>query len=367
MMAFFLSALCFLLIIPLKAIVMGYELKHKKSKVLVEKMDPLKVSGLMSRIGIKNNDKKDDSSDTDPKRKAVKVFQEVVIATLKTLIVFLKALASVIASCGFLSILITLVVFVVVVVSIGGVFGLLEPNGFLGANPDENRQTANSTVNTQQESNQLATEYVGTGQTQVFTDNSNWVACCKTVFDWYFANIHTYQANSYIDPTTGKKVHKRRYYNCDLFPGTSGVGDDCSAYVSAVLVYAGFLPTSALTNYGSSAYWGNGIAVPTMRKYFNQYTYADFVNGNYIPRAGDIIAQDGHIEIIASVEPLKAYSWGSVPKSNPCNRSYKTLSKYMTQGSSDTDGDVKCIWALKDNVVPNSYLEGKEIKDIEEE
>ena len=368
MIAFFLAAICFLLTIPLKAIIMGYELKQlkeKKGKSLFEKLTPNKMTNLMSRIGVKSNNKDDKKSEDskDPKQKAKKVFKEVVVASLKGLIVFLRALASTLTSCGVLGIIIILVVFVVVVASVAGVFSLMQEGGFLGAAVEDNNNSGKSgKTKTQQESNVSEYGIQGTGQTQVFTDNSTWVACCTTMFDWYYANIHTYQADSYYNDK-GEKVPKRHNYSCDLVG--AGVGDDCSGYVSAVLVYAGFLPQSGLYNYGSVAYKPDGAAAQLISKYFNMYTHADYVAGNYTPRPGDILVMTGHVEIIASVDPVMAYSWGSVPKSNPVDRSFVDMDFYLRHGydKKNQKKEVFCVWALKDDVVPNTYLEGKTVTD----
>lgn len=356
---------------------MGHELqqlKEKKGKSLFEKLTPKKMSGLMDRIGVKKNNKDKDKKgdENDSKEKAKKVVKEVIITSLKGIVVFLKALTGVLSSCGALGILIVLIVFCVVVAAVAGVFSVMQEGGFLGQGADGTEGGTAGKAKTQQESSVVTdNNTVGTGQTQVFTDNSTWVNCCKSVYTWYLSNIRTYCHQVGTEPDYPSTKAGRLKYPSDLFPGTEGCGDDCSSYVSNSLVYAGFLPASSVNCFCSSDLSGwaydkkskSYYAVAKTKKldaYFNQYTYADYQAGNYKPRAGDIMAFKGHVEILAEINnsPVYVYSWGKIQSENPVtSRRGNTLDAYLSTTA--------CIWALKDNVTPPSYLKNATVTNTE--
>lgn len=188
----------------------------------------------------------------------------------------------------------------------------------------------------------VSEDYGNGNNTTIIGDNSSWVAACQSMWDWYYANIDTYQ-----NVKEGKGSGTRKWYNCDLLDGKT-VGDDCSAFVSACLGYAGLWSggwTSG-SGWGSTTFANSGNS--TLNENFNHFTPADYDNGTYVPRVGDILAYSGHVEIIAVVSDsgCKSWSWGSVPKNSPCNRAsdIKTYIYHMWASNSHTVTD---IWQLK--------------------
>lgn len=383
MIAFLLALFCFLISIPIQAIVMGYKLKQKKGKSLFEKLTPHKASNLMDRLGVKKNKKdKDNKEDNEnkenknsnnseekTKEKAKKAIKEVVITALSAIVVFLRALAALLTTCGFFGLLLILIIVIVIISAIGGIIAILM--GFSPFDIDLGGSGGSSqSARSQQES--AAEDDYYRGPTQVFTDNSTWVNCCNSVYSWYFANIPTYCTKLPGEDGYGKTKWGRAFYPCELFPGTQGCGDDCSAYVSNALVYAGFLPASSVNCFVSrnlSGYhyndstdtWDPNEITTALDTYFNRYTYADYQAGRYIPRAGDIMAMKGHLEILAEItNTVYVYSWGKVQTQNPVSTG-KSIDEYLAKPK------LVYYYALKDDVIPPSYLKNADVKFKSEE
>jgi len=62
-----------------------------------------------------------------------------------------------------------------------------------------------------------------------------WPDAVKKMANFYFHNVHTYQGGP-----NNKSPKTRKGYNCSLIGGT--VYDDCSAFVSACLIFFNVFP-----------------------------------------------------------------------------------------------------------------------------
>ena len=348
MIAFILSFICFLITVPLSFIVMSAELKKRADKLKESKeKGPFKAkrtNDLLQNLGSKKDKKGKDNKKNEKREAAKKVIKEGLLLFLKGLLAFFRSLGLMLSALGSFGILIVAVIAIVVVMSMAGILTVMNEEG--GLISDKDTQTT-----TQQQQQARTEEETEGSPTQTFTDNSNWVNCCRTVYDWYYHNIKTYcQQDASHEPSTAAG---RGYYDCPLFPGTKGCGDDCSSYVSNALVYAGFLPSGSVNCFSSKNFWG-AERTSQLDAYFNNYTYEDFKNGTYKPRAGDIVAFSGHVEILADVVdgPVYVYSWGRVQNKNPAiSGRGNNLNTYFSKS--------KLIWSLKDDVLPPSYLNGK--------
>ncbi len=344
---------------------MGIKLKDKvqdgKNKSIYEKITPQAINKIKDKTTKK--DKKDaKSTEEKVKDTAKKTIKETIKAGLRAVIVFLRSLSLLLSTCGLFSILIMFILLVVVIASVGAIIILLEGDGGGFSNDWSDGSTKKQIAS---ETTDNMNDAIAWREKQVFTDNTTWVNCCNTVFSWYLANIPTYCTKLPGEDGYGKTKWGRGFYSCELFHGGK-VGDDCSSYVSNALVYAGFLPSGSLNKYVARNLAGmwkdeNNVihyceVTHDLDQYFNKYTYADFQAGTYIPRAGDIMAFCGHVEILAQVtdSPVYVWSWGDVKYSNPVKAGRgKNLDTYLSKTA--------VIWALKDNVVPPSYLEGKTV------
>lgn len=181
----------------------------------------------------------------------------------------------------------------------------------------------------------------------IIGDNSSWLNSCQTMFDWYQTNIDTYLHNKQREGEY-KKYSTRKYYDCNLLDN-KGVADDCSAYVTACLIYAGYIPYQE--GWTSHSFTYNDKYKKELEQYFNHYTPEDY-GVSYTPRVGDIVAYDGHVEILANIDEngkCWAWSWGSVP--DDATAKYisraKDVKTYITKMWSNNKHTVTDIWQLK--------------------
>lgn len=140
--------------------------------------------------------------------------------------------------------------------------------------------------------------------------DSDWMKAVQDMGMWYADNINTYC--SYKDNSKGTQ-YGRTYYPCSLLGGAT-VGDDCSAFLTACLANAGYMP-------GYKGGWGYGSSAfkvdSTSETLHNQLAQAGFVyipyDSNYIPQTGDIMVMAGHVEVMAGCSGgrIYVYSWGN--------------------------------------------------------
>lgn len=335
MLSLFIAFIAFVVTVPIKVMIMGIEITRKTKEKIINK-DKQTVFDKITK-------KKDNVVNSVKNKKAIDLLLrslKLLALSLKFLLNLLRTVVVLFTTLGVFTIFLFAIVLILVVST--AAFVSME---FGNINIDESRETSN--LESSYETGSVLGTLSDSNYNQIFGDNSTWLSCCESMFNWYYANIQTYQ-KSYAG-TKGTGV--REWYTCDLFsnPGIV-VGDDCSAYVYACLAYAGFV--SDTTTKGS---WGSStFADPTnstLLKYFNPYHPDDYKTGKYKPRPGDIMAYSGHVEIIAQVEPgnCLSYSWGSVPRSNPCQRT-GDINLYLHKMWSSNEHNVTVIWSLKDGV-----------------
>lgn len=159
--------------------------------------------------------------------------------------------------------------------------------------------------------------------------SSDWMKAYQDMGSWYSNNVNTYQDAYDNTQATGH----RKWYACPLLDGTP-VGDDCSAFVSACLAYAGIMN-------GYTGTWAPGASyfLPDSGKaVVSDLTSAGFAwmpfSSSYVPQAGDIIVMKGHVEIIGgySGAEVYCYTWGnnnSVERTGGLPRKWSSLSSYF--------------------------------------
>lgn len=151
-------------------------------------------------------------------------------------------------------------------------------------------------------------------------DNSSWLSSIETMANWYIKNVPTYQT-SYNNVATGH----RGMYSCDLFDKNSKVGDDCTGFVYACLVYAGLVKDSP-----SNAPCSNDYVGGTPLKVLTDGGFERLKAGQGFEwQAGDIASISGHVEIVVSVEgdKLSSFGWGKIRSEYP-SATYASVSSF---------------------------------------
>lgn len=172
------------------------------------------------------------------------------------------------------------------------------------------------------------------------SDNSTWIKSCESMAQWYAKNVTTYQGS-----TSNKSTGVRKWYNCSLLDNKK-VGDDCSAFVTACLAYAGFYPDwTSGSGLSSTSFCRGSRGSSLLSKHFKHYTPSE-LNGLYKPKVGDIVAYAGHVEILARIDESGncwAYSWGAISSVQPINRNV-TSDVYIRKMWSNNTNKVTDIW-----------------------
>lgn len=208
-------------------------------------------------------------------------------------------------------------------------------------------------------------------------DNSSWVKCTDTMFDWYVDNMefemHGYSdSHGFIDCrysvqtrrfTNKAKEDVPEYYpcSCDLLGDDVYVGAFCSGYVQACIAYAGIYEPKSGFDGKSDKKWtsfgwdGCGSACTYLKsvidtgstsnefttevlKHFDLYTYSDYTSGKYKPQDGDIVIKSSHMEIYGGLTDKNTAikkSWGeSFYRDNMTCESYDSESyRFLAKGS----------------------------------
>lgn len=255
----------------------------------------------------------------------------------------MKALKSVLAVVRSAAILVQVIVFIVQTWYILLICVLLSATMFvvvlLGANDMSDVRYRLKLPQSQQDQNQ--------------TNGESWLKAVDEMGQWYCENVDTYQG-SYAPPHPGRKN-----YFCPLL-GESGmnVQDDCSAFVTACLVYGGYYPDyTGDSSFNARAFCKDGSAYDLMLENFNHYVPDDYLTGVYVPKVGDILAyhyedEDGerlyaHVEILGVIGETEcfAYSWGHVVTVLPIVR-HGGIGVYVKEMWEDNH-DVMDIWQVK--------------------
>ena len=335
MLSLVVALVAFFITIPIKVVIMGIEITKKtKEKLIDGDKNKQTVFEKITKKRTKENKKENKATQI-----LIKSLKRALLA-LKFLLNVLRTVVVIFTSVG----IFTIFLFAIVLVLVGSTAAFVSMN--FGKLDLADSNTKQEEIQENLESDDILGSSTHRNYNQIFGDNSTWLSCCDSMFTWYFANIHTYQKSAMGLDGTGV----RGWYTCDLFsnPGIQ-VGDDCSSFVYACLAYAGFVSDTTTTSAWNSTTFADETN-STLLKYFNPYSPSDY-GKSYIPRPGDIMAYSGHVEIIAQVTDgnCLSYSWGSVPRSNPCQRAgdIETFLKHMWSGNEHT---VRVIWSLKDGV-----------------
>lgn len=143
-----------------------------------------------------------------------------------------------------------------------------------------------------------------------YPDTSDFVSKIEEMANWYIQNVPTYQANS---PYRG-------YYQCSLV--NMEVGDDCTGFSYAVLVYAGIINPSEVTALASSDYIRGGAMLQYIEKGGMK---CHDVASDTVFKTGDMLCvyiPNGrhHVEFVVgenSDGTYQTFGWGSVKTTYP--------------------------------------------------
>lgn len=175
-------------------------------------------------------------------------------------------------------------------------------------------------------------------------DLDRYIDISTEVAQWYVSNVDKYcqMTMAEIIENGGPSTEGGRcFYKCDLEGNLNGisVANDCSGYVWAALVQAGYFDSST-TIYTSSAYLPGGLAVSKMEEAgFTWYSMSE-LSGDDLKK-GDILVKNGHVEIFYDYDDDDkelALTWGSV---------YKKLPALKDAKKTNIDQKYKGIWRLE--------------------
>lgn len=254
---------------------------------------------------------------------------QLLIKALQLLLIFIKTLITFLISLGIVGIIILVVIVLVLLVAI------------ISAVVSVSNQDSSSTSSYSSYSSGSSNETTSGGiNTEVITnvDTSSLEACCKTMADWYIANINTYQCN-----TSGPGSGSRKAYTCDILNNQT-VYDDCTGFSAA---YASLVSGKNVQAYGSEQLYKDGQSYTQAG--WVRYTISEIggVNGLVV---GDILVCNSvadsnckgrHAEIYLGVG--QSFGWGKIQSSFPSSTATLTdssISGYIEDGGSHRYGVV---------------------------
>lgn len=145
---------------------------------------------------------------------------------------------------------------------------------------------------------------------------------CKTMGEWYIANVPTYQGNA-----NGGANGYVQWYDCNIMPfGTMKVGDECGRFAAA---YASYVSGQAIVNEGSLKTIYNGSAAWTNAGW--KYYTMDEIGGVAGLLPGDVMmcadktdpcSRGGHAEVYLGTN--QTFGWGQIQSKFPSNTSTLT-------------------------------------------
>lgn len=140
-----------------------------------------------------------------------------------------------------------------------------------------------------------------------------WLNDVNTVAQWYVADVKTYCHMTWddIQANDGKSstAQGRKWYECDLDGNLKGhrVADDCSGFLWACLVQAGYFDESTPT-YTSGNYFPNKDGGQALEEAgFSWHAMSELGVDNM--EKGDIMVRNGHVEIFSHFEGKTEYAW----------------------------------------------------------
>lgn len=318
-MAFVISILCFVLTIPLKVIIVFLQ-ANRIALIGIDKQ--IEASDAKEQSKSDESQLKDKLSNGNSKSKSMGMKPAIIALTLlitllKMLVNLIRFVAIVFQIFSLFALLIMFIVIVALLAAVGGCIAVVMGDGISGIGGTVSVGGGNQSTST--------------GGNSGFTgSNANWVEAMSTVANWYVANFDTYQ--HYIKPEKA----------CDL-PNVGTVRDDCSGYVSAIGKYMGW----GWTTQGSS--W---FTNPNNETLLQHFTPVDLTGGsdNWNPRAGDILAYNGHVEMLVSYDESTGacvhWGWGSVKDKYP-GGTYGSKEEMRRYHYSGKDHPFSIVWQYK--------------------
>lgn len=281
------------------------ERKRRKGRLRGNSKFSRGTASLRARLGLSS--KNDSSCNVPSEFKSLSLkSKRLFLKGLSLFISFLRSVASVLLALVATAVTILIPVSLSVIIASSSIIMFLDSNGKSKSYVGVNAVAESSVV----EGNQAP---------------SGWLGSVETMGRWYLSNINTYQRN-----TTGKGSGNRKWYPCDLVGG-SNVGDDCTGFAYACLVYSGYIQDSPTSAPPSSDYIKNGSMIGKLESVgFKHGT----VTADTVFEAGDILSKEGHVEIVVGKNPDGTYNtfgWGDIHSEYPSSKnvpSAKLTSRY---------------------------------------
>lgn len=255
---------------------------------------------------------------------------QLLIKTLKLLLMLIKALITFLLSLGVVGIIILVVILLIFAGAVASTILL---------NMGEDKKSSSGSIGTP--SGEEGGGGGGGDGDEPVVDTSSLEACCKTMAEWYIANIHTYQGKS-----SGKGSGSRTYYACSILDSVKSgatAGDDCSGFAAA---YASLVAKKWVAPTGSSAMYSGSSNYTNAG--WQRYTIAE-IGGVSGLKVGDIlVCNDGvdsktkghHAEIFLGTS--SSFGWGKIQSKYPSSSATFTDSSkylgYIDQGTSHRYG-----------------------------
>ena len=170
-------------------------------------------------------------------------------------------------------------------------------------------------------------EDIGTSDNIVETEVHRWVGVTNEVAQAYVANVHTYCTRTESDPGY-RTADKRKMYFLEGIGGNlegMKVGDDCSSFVYACLIQAGYISQEDIVSWAptSGNYFPGGCMEEILENAGFVWHSKSELNAEDIQQ-GDILVRDGHVEIFDRYEDGVefAYTWGEIYDNEPTEKGY---------------------------------------------
>lgn len=304
MFSLLLSLIIFLISIPVKTVQLGLKVTNKA----LEK----KGGGLRDRLRLSNRNKKNKTDDKETKtkknlRKVLKVAEKV----LAVVSIFLKVLSVIVGLVGFI---IGLLIFLCILVLVGGVAGFILMSGDLGIDLGMNFGGGGGIV---------SDSGFDTGGDFNVKANGDVVVAVQTMAEYYISEIKIYSQSS-------------NYKDCKLLGTGATVRADCSGFAQAVVRYLNdeqgkkanesSVPlTYSDAMIGSGSDWASVLSS-------SGWVRLDPVNmdvGNLQP--GDMLIRKGHVSFYMGVNQI--FGWGEPKTKCPYSARVGKYGKYFGIGS----------------------------------
>ena len=156
-------------------------------------------------------------------------------------------------------------------------------------------------------------------------DIDRWLKATDEVGQAYIANVFTYCTRTPDDEDYGKADKRKMYLLKDIEGNLDGykVGDDCSSFVYACLIQAGYISEDDIMSWApsSSHYLPDGSMDEILKDAGFVWYGKDELKSEDIQK-GDILVKDGHVEIFDRYENdvEYAYTWGSIYRDEPARK-----------------------------------------------